>query len=343
MRNLLEELSLDLKGEKNNEKFLSLENLKYDTSFFVKVSANLKNWTIKNIDMASDDKIAIKQNLKLSNSKFVENFKTEDRDPEFIYKFNSDGLLLSTRKIQTSFTNVILKSLEENSSESKLADVNIEPPELTIENYVGNKYPPNDEVNLIVHRLILNGIPLLVFCNQLRTTLAKTTLKTIVNNQLQNVEKSNFYKIKNDISFVLTPNNYYIFSIEYFEKIFSFENYTKLKKKQALDSLRSSNVIEGFEKLEIEFNKGYMARSVAKINFNENEIKEFIKKNSKVIKKYCKGYQVGVNFDATKNIFKVTDEKIAPLFITYLFSERVAENILGELVYYKTFNKLNKN
>ncbi|TQR98220.1 Kiwa anti-phage protein KwaB-like domain-containing protein [Paenibacillus ottowii] len=354
MKQLSKEIILDFSEvTTSHSEGFSIDDLIYDTSFFIKTSKKFKKWSVKNIDMASNDQINIINNIKHIKEQYVEEYKSEDRDPEFIYKYNIAGLLLNTNRIQSFFTDKNLDSSDttdeqvntsvSSSDSNEIIAKKLSHEELVIENYEGTGYPPSDEVNLIIHRLKLKGSTLLVFCNQSRTSLAKTDLRTIINNKLTSVEKKGFYKINNDISFILTPENYYILSMDFFEKIFCFENYTKIKKQMAMESLSESNVIIGYKKLEVELNKGYMARSVAKISLNKNEIPTFIIKNKEAISKYCEGYKVGLNFNKHTNNFTVTDEKIAPLFITYLFSERVAENIIGELVYYKTFNKLNKN
>ena len=71
-------------------------------------------------------------------------------------------------------------------------------------------------------------------------------------------------------------------------------------------------------------------------------MKSYVKRNERAISSFCRNYHVGVNFGMNTNQFTVTDGKIASLFLTYLFSNRMAQNIEGELVYYKTFGKLQK-
>ncbi|MEY8739183.1 Kiwa anti-phage protein KwaB-like domain-containing protein [Paenibacillus tundrae] len=375
MNTLIQELNDDFIETNNGDQ--TLHKLKYITSYFVNLASDNKVWTVKNIEMSESDQNELINNFYDLSNIFVDEFKTEDRDPEFIYKYDTDGLLPVTKEIQDFFIKGILRQqnsdqvvlsqptekivLYETVSDVRLAqqssknEQTVQPQAkivrskksdytypLKISNYTGNGYPPNDEVKLIVHKFNYHNSSFLLFCNQIRTSLTKTSLKTIVNNKLVSVEKEKFYKINNDISFLLTQENYYIKTITFFEKLFSFDNYTTFKKTQAMASLADSNVILGFENIQSELNKGYMARSVAKISLTSKEIPEFISKNKKSISKYCNDYKVGVDFNSTDNTFTVTDGSIAPLFITYLFSERVAENILGDLVYYKTFNRLNR-
>ncbi|SFI79655.1 Kiwa anti-phage protein KwaB-like domain-containing protein [Brevibacillus centrosporus] len=307
--------------------------IKYDTSFFVNVSG--PKWFIKSIEMAESDINIINNLFKELSAKYVEDYKLEDRDSEFLYKYNTQGLLKNSNRIQVAFADATENLINTGDNEN-------EQNEITIHNYEGNSYPPNDEVKLIVHRMVVGNSKILVFCNQSYTSLVTTSIKTIFNNQLKNIEKSKYYKIKNDISLIMTVNNYYIASVDYFEKIFSFDSQIKRNKQIALKLLSESELIQGLELAIPELNKGYMARSVSMIRMNKDEMKGYVKRNENAISSFCREYQVGVSFDISTNKFTVEDGKVASLFLTYLFSHRMAKNIEGELVYYKTFGKLNK-
>lgn len=337
MENLLKEILNDISHESEE---ITIDNfwdqMKYDTSFFAKVSSSKKKWHIKNIDMAESDQGNIIELIKSLSNKYVDEYKLEDRDPKYIYKYNIEGLIQSSNRIQVTFADSV-----ENASNTVRIDGDRQH-EITIENFEGNGYPRNDEVNLIVHRLLVGKSKLLVFCNQSRTSLATTSIKTRVNNQLRNIEKNKYYKIKNDISFLMTASSYYIDSVDYFESVFSFGSHIKRRKQEAITTLSESQLIDGLDLAIPELNKGYMARSVSMIRMNKSEMKAYVKKNKNAISTFCKEFQVGVSFDKHTNKFAVTDGKIASLFLTYLFSNRMAQNIEGELVYYKTFGKLNK-
>lgn len=310
--------------------------VRYDTSYFVKVSSSYKNWYIKNIDMPESDRIAIINELKSLCDMYVEEYKLEDRDPEFIYKYNIEGLLISSNRIQ--------EALAGNAVDTNInGENNAEQPEITLHNYEGNRFPPNDEVKLIVHRLLIGNSKILVFCNQSNTSLATTTIRTLVDNQLKSIEENKYYRIKNNISFLMTSSSYYIASVDYFEKAFSFDSQISRKKQEAMRTLADCQLVEGLNLVVPELNKGYMARSVSMIRMNQYEIQAYVKKNERAISTFCREYQVGVSFDLTTNKLTVTDGKTASLFLTYLFSNRMAQNIEGELVYYKTFGKLNKS
>jgi hypothetical protein len=337
MNNLLEEMlnEVDLVAEGLTTDTL-WDQLQYDTSFFVKVSNSKKRWYIKDIEMAESDQTIIVELLKALSNKYVEEYKLEDRDSGFLYKYNTQGLLKSSSRIQVALA---------NGSESDMIseEVEVTAHEVTISNYESSSYPLNDEVNLIVHRLLIGNTKILVFCNQTRTSLATTTIKTLLNNQLKNVDQSKYYKIRNDISFLMTAHNYYINSIDYFESLFSFGSQISRRKLEAMQSLGDSELIDGLDQAIPELNKGYMARSISMIRMNQNEMKAYVKKNESAISTFCREYQVGVSFDINTNKLTVTDGKIGSLFLTYLFSNRMAQNIEGELVYYKTFGKLNKS
>lgn len=210
--------------------------LEYITSYFVSLTQNNTKWTVKNIEMADIDQIDLIKNLRAHFETYVDEFKTEDRDPEFIYRYNIAGLLPITNQINDYFINGVIplsssKDILVTPITNQVESTDKNPhTDLKILNYDGSSYPPNDEVNLIVHKLSYYKSDFLVFCNQLRTSLSKTSLKTILNNKLTIVEKEKLYKINNNISFIISPKNYFIIDISYFEKIFSFENYTKLKK-----------------------------------------------------------------------------------------------------------------
>lgn len=336
MEKLLEELLNDISNESGE---ITLDNfwdyLKYDTSFFVNVSSTKKKWFLKNIDMAENDKEIIFKVIKSMCDKYVDEYKIEDRDSEFIYKYDIEGLLQNSNRIQVAFADS-----EENYVSNEDTGVR---PEITIHNYEGNGYPPNDEVKLIVHRLIIGKSKILVFCNQTNTSLATTSIKTRIENKLENIEKNKYYKIKNDISFLMTEKSYYISAVEYFEGLFSFGSEISRQKLKAMATLNDCKLIEEFELVVPELNKGYMARSVSMIRMNKSEITTFVKKNKNVISNFCREFEAGVNFDKKTNKFTVIDGKLAALFITYLFSYRMSQNMLGDVVYYKTFNKLNKN
>lgn len=340
MERLLEQILADISQE--SEQIASdnsfWDHLKYDTSFFVKVSSSKKKWFIKNIDMADSDQAIIIELTKSLSEKYVDEYKLEDRDPEFLYKYYNQGLLKSSNRIQVAFAD----GAEDDISDEVDEDNDSEQHELTIQNYEGNSFPPNDEVKLIVHRMLVGNSKILAFCNQSNTSLATTGIKALLNNQLTNIEKSKYYKIKNDISFMMTSNNYYIASVDYFESLFSFGSQISRRKQEAMTSLVESELIEGLESAVPELNKGYMARSVSMIRMNKYEMKAYVKKNENAISTFCREYHVGVSFDINVSKFTVTDGKTASLFLTYLFSHRMAQNIEGELVYYKTFGKLNK-
>jgi hypothetical protein len=336
MEKLVEEILNDISHESNE---VTLDNfwdqIQYDTSFFVKVSSSKEKWVIKNIDMTESDQTIIIELTKALSDKYVEEYKLEDRDPEFLYKYSNQGLLKSSNRIQFVFADGAesVINTEDDANEQH---------EITIHNYEGNGYPPNDEVKLIVHRMLVGNSKILVFCNQSNTSLATTSIKTLLNNQLTNIEKSKYYKIKNDVSFLMTANNYYIASVDYFENIFSFGSQISRRKQEAMKTLGDSQLIEGLDLAVPELNKGYMARSVSMIRMNKSEMKAYVKRNENAISSFCREYQVGVSFDINSSKFTVTNGKIASLFITYLFSNRMAQNIEGELVYYKTFGKLHK-
>jgi hypothetical protein len=337
MEKLLNEILNDISHGSEEITLANLwDHLKYETSFFVNVSSSKKKWHIQNIDMAKSDQDIITEFIQSLGNQYVDEYKLEDRDPDYIYKFKREGLLKSSNSIQVAFAD---RAESEYSTES---DDGEEQQEITIQNYEGNSYPKNDEVKLIVHRLLIGKVKVLAFCNQSHTSLAVASIRTRFNNQLKSVEKDDYYKINNNISFLATPNNYYITSVDYFESLFSFGSQISRRKQVAMTTLSDSQLIEGFNQVVPELNKGYMARSVSMIRMNKQEMKDYVKKNKSIISTFCREYQAGVSFNTRTNKFTVTDGKTASLFLTYLFSNRMAQNIEGELVYFKTFGKLNK-
>lgn len=336
MENLLEQILNEISQESAE---ITLDNfcgqIQYDTSFFVKVSSSKKYWYIKEVEMAENDQANIIELITALSNKHVEEYKLEDRDPEFLYRYDAQGLLKSSSRIQVAFADGI--DTDESGEEEGVATH-----EITIGNYEGNGFPPNDEVNLIIHRLLVGNFKILAFCNQSRTSLATTSIKTLLDNQLKNIEKNKYYKIRNDISFLMTSNNYYIASVDYFESLFSFGSQISRRKQEAMKTLGECQLIDGLDLAVAELNKGYMARSVSLIRMDKTEMKSYVKRNEKAISSFCRNYQVGVSFNMQTNKFTVLDGKIASLFLTYLFSNRMAQNIEGELVYYKTFGKLQK-
>ncbi len=310
----------------------------YQTSYFVTFPSQFKRWSIRNVTMSVEDQEQVIDELNRRRTDYVDNYKTEDRDPAYIYKHDIAGLMMETYNIGQAFEVFAFGEPDRGVSTN---DEEEQERIFTIDNYT-NGYPPNDEVELIVHELLLNDCPILVFCQQVRTSLAKVSFKFIQDGSLIDVDKSGMYKINNNISFVLTAHNYFIANMGFFEKLFSFENQIALKRQRALQSLETSGVIEGYAEIENTLRKGYMARSLSMITLQNHELKAFLVANQAKINQYCQTYRVGAAFDASTNKLIVTDKQIAPLFITYLFSERVAENIIGELVYYKTFDRLNR-
>ncbi|GAA3403261.1 Kiwa anti-phage protein KwaB-like domain-containing protein [Paenibacillus hodogayensis] len=337
MEKLLDEIFNDTSGESEGITLANFwDHLKYETSFFVKVSSSKKKWYIRNIDMAKSDQDIITELIHSLGDQYVDEYRLEDRDPDYIYGYKSEGLIRSSNSIQIAFAD---RAENEFSTES---DNGEERQEITIQNFEGSSYPKNDEIKLIVHRLLIGKSKLLAFCSQTHTSLATASIRTRINNQLKSIEKDDYYKINNSISFLMTPSSYYIKSVDYFESLFSFSSQISRRKQVAMTTLADSQLIEGFDQVIPELNKGYMARSISMIGMNKQEMKDYVKKNKSIISTFCREYQAGVSFNSRTNKFTVIDGKTASLFLTYLFSNRMAQNIEGELVYFKTFGKLNK-
>lgn len=335
MENLLEYLIEEINGNSRGiteENFMG--NIDYQTSFFVKVSSTRAKWYIKEIEMDESDQKQLLASLEELSKKHVEDYRLEDRDAEQVYKYETEGLLVNTLKIHDAFAGGIYS--DEKNAHGDRDDTR----EIAIANLEG--YPVNDEVHLIVHRLLVGGFILLAFCNQSYTSLAKVNIRTRLDNKLKSIEKNKYYRIRNDVSFLATLNHYYIRSVDYFERLFLIDNQIARKKQKALEALSESQLIVGFDSLNPELNKGYMARSVSMIDMSASEMKEYVKKHKDVISAFCREYEAGVRFDSRSTKFTITDGKIASLFLTHLFSNRMGRNIEGELVYFKTFGKLKK-
>ncbi|MFK2825150.1 hypothetical protein QYG89_05555 [Bacillus sp. B190/17] len=152
MEKLIDELIADYKMEtQDTEGNFLIEKLEYDISFLVKVANNCKKWSAKDIMVAEDDQEEIIRKISELTERYVEDFKTEDRDPEFLYKYNTAGLLVYSNMIQNYFADIAYEEplLHSNQVKKENPDMHVG---LVIENYEGNAYPPSDEMNLIVHR-----------------------------------------------------------------------------------------------------------------------------------------------------------------------------------------------